>query len=288
MKRKGLWMMLAGLLALPAMAQSIGISEKAMQQLRESNNTTCYVNTKAPGVRKEYDSKYKGYVWRDSMGNFLCKDENMKPMSDMDQGVYFTGYNNNPDDPKVEKTNMNQIKKEWDKERGCYVWKDMFGNFLGRDKPSIDKMLEWCDKWEKDWMKKGGIPKKKLPKDSPVNNKTTKQNTTSNPFDDDDDIDLDDHGYGNLDDDDDIKVNPNGTTDWNNLDDLSPEQIRNLVITSDAQLAQAEAGLRQARAAIAQAASMGVNVGEYADLSALDYVEKAINEYKRARSKMGY
>ena len=44
------------------------------------DNTTVFVNTEAFGVHKEYDSKRGCYVWKDSMGGFICLDKNMKPI----------------------------------------------------------------------------------------------------------------------------------------------------------------------------------------------------------------
>ncbi len=138
---------------LPAQAQTWGggISKKAQQQLIEKEKAahrTVFVNTNAPGVHKEYDKDRGAFVWRNGMGSYICLDENMRPMKDMDKEVYYTGQNNNPDDPKAPK---DWVEKVWDEERGCYVWRDKAsGGFLGRDKPSIDKQKEWLAKKEQE------------------------------------------------------------------------------------------------------------------------------------------
>ena len=116
---------------------------------------TVYVNTKAPGVHKEYDSKYGGYVWKNSMGSYICRDENMKPIHDIDKNVFFDG------DKK-----SSSVHKEYDNERKCYIWKDDTGNFLGRDKPQKQEVKSWLDSPDKDWMKKGTVPKGELSKAS--------------------------------------------------------------------------------------------------------------------------
>jgi len=269
--------LLALLAVTPATVSAQGISKDMQQKLGERN--TVYVNTKAPGVHKEYDSSRGEYVWKSSNGNYLCKDENMKPLEDIDKDYHFTGANNDPDNPKV---NSPLIKKEWDEERGSYVWKDNMGNFLGRDKASADKQKEWLSKEDNDWLENGSIPKKKTESNALAKAKSSagaKNKSTASKGDDNTAGKDDTQGDNN-------KVAKGGTTDWDNLDNLTEEQIRNLVITSDEQLAIAEKGLREARAAIAQAKGMGVNVGDYADLSALDAVEKAINEYKRNRNRI--
>ena len=96
-----------------------------------------FVNTEAYGVHKEYDSKRGCDVWKDSMGNYLCKDSEMKPMHEMDRYVHFTGTNNDPDNPEV--SPFSGVKKVWDKNRGCYVWKSSTGDFLGTDKKSVEE-----------------------------------------------------------------------------------------------------------------------------------------------------
>lgn len=257
-----------------------GISKKAQQQLIEqekADNHVVYVNTKAPGIHKVYD-KERGYeVWKDGMGNFLCADKNMKPLEAMDENVYYTGQNNNPDNPKA--PDGGWVKKEWDKDRGCYVWKAMpEGSFLGRDKPSIDKQKEWLQQKDKGWLAKGNVPvgkkpgsKTSTPTAAPKSQGTSAGTSTGasagasrDPEDEEDYIDA--GGY----------------------DGEVPENFdpRTLVITTDAQMRQAEAALAEARAAIRQAQAMGVNVSDYADLSAIDLLEQKINEYKRKRSQM--
>lgn len=100
-----------------------------------------YVNTEAPGVHKEYDKKYGCYVWKSGMGDFICRDKEMKSIWEMDKHVYFTGANNDPDNPQV--SPYSGVKKVWDKKRGCYVWKNVYtGDFLGTDKASVKQQEE--------------------------------------------------------------------------------------------------------------------------------------------------
>ena len=97
------------------------------------DHTTVFVNTEAFGVHKEYDNKRGCYVWKDSMGGFICLDKNMKPIEEMDKHVHFTGANNDPDNPEV--SPFSGVRKVWDQKRGCYVWKNIYtGDFLGTDK----------------------------------------------------------------------------------------------------------------------------------------------------------
>lgn len=97
-----------------------------------------YVNTEAPGVHKVYDKQYGCYVWKSGMGDFICRDKEMKSMWEMDKHVYFTGANNDPDNPQV--SPYSGVKKVWDKKRGCYVWKNVYtGDFLGTDKASVQE-----------------------------------------------------------------------------------------------------------------------------------------------------
>jgi len=115
-----------------------------------------YVNTDAPGVHKEYDSKHGCYVWKSGTGDYLCSDKEMKPIWEMDKHEYFNGTNGDPDNPKV---TSQQIKKVWDKKRECYVWKNIYtGDFLGTDKKSVEeqeqkKAKELEDKKQKDQQK---------------------------------------------------------------------------------------------------------------------------------------
>lgn len=152
------------------------------------------------------------------------------------------------------------------------------GSFLGRDKPSIDKQKEWLQQKDKGWLAKGNVPVGKKPgsKTSTTTAAPKSQGTSAgtssgasagisrDPEDEEDYIDA--GGY----------------------DGEVPENFdpRTLVITTDAQMRQAEAALAEARAAIRQAQAMGVNVSDYADLSAIDLLEQKINEYKRKRSQM--
>ena len=114
-----------------------------------------YVNTNAPGVHKEYDSKRGCEVWKNSMGSFIATVEESEPMSQMDKNniVYSTKEEaeaNGGGNYLVDK-DFNQIKKVWDSERGCYVWKDMFGSYYGRV-PNAQQLQKWTkdadfEKW---------------------------------------------------------------------------------------------------------------------------------------------
>ncbi len=182
----------------------------------------------------------------------------------MDKNVYYTGQNNNPDNPKA--PDGGWVKKEWDKNRGCYVWKAMpEGSFVGTDKPSIDKQKDWLKQKEKDWLAKGNVPGSKASTQTAAPTSQGTSAGTARDIEDEDDY-IEAGGY-----------------DGEVPEDFDP---RTLIITSDAQMRQAEAALREARAAIRQAQAMGVNVGDYADLSAIDLLEQKINEYKRKRSQM--
>lgn len=126
MKRKVLMLWTVVLMSLPIMTLAQDV---------------VYVNTEAPGVHKEYDKKYGCYVWKSGMGDFICRDKEMKSIWEMDKHVYFTGANNDPDNPQV--SPYSGVKKVWDKKRGCYVWKNVYtGDFLGTDKASVKQQEE--------------------------------------------------------------------------------------------------------------------------------------------------
>lgn len=125
----------------------IGITEEALASLEE--NGTVYVNTELPGVKKVYDPIFKEYVWRDGMGNYLCKDKNMAPLEDIDKNVFFNGDKNNI-----------YVHKEYDPKRECFVWKDTNGNFLGRDKPDEQTENNWLTQTDNEnWMDSDDFPK---------------------------------------------------------------------------------------------------------------------------------
>ena len=124
-----------------------GISDEAIRQLAEQDHPTSYVNTKAPGVHKEYDPITKQDVWKTGMGSFLCYDKDMKPLHDMDRNVVFNGDPNNPD-----------VKKVWDEDRGNFVWKSFNGDFLGNDKESNDQRIAWLKEHDPKWMDKNSVP----------------------------------------------------------------------------------------------------------------------------------
>lgn len=266
-KRKALELLVA-LLAVPMLMQAQfwggGISKKAQQQLIEqekADNRISYVNTKAPGVHKEYDPE-RGYdVWRDATGSLLCPDKNMRPMEQMKLETYYNGPNNDPDNPQPPK---GWVDKVWDEETGCYVYKDKTGSFLGCDKPSAEKQKDWLKQKEKGWLAKGNVPSTQSTAAPQSQGNPSGGGTARNPEDEDDYIEA-------------------GSYDGEIPENYDP---RTLVITTDAQMRQAEAALAEAKAAIRMAQSQGVNVGDYADLSAIDILEQKINEYKRKRSQM--
>lgn len=132
MKRKQLLLLLTVILSIPTLA----LAQSSKGYKYADDNATVFVNTEAFGVHKEYDRERGCEVWKDSMGSFLCLDKNMKPLSEMDKHVHFTGSNNDPDNPEV--SPFSGIRKEWDRKRGCYVWKNVYtGDFLGTDKSSV-------------------------------------------------------------------------------------------------------------------------------------------------------
>lgn len=270
------FLMTLGLTALTASAQySSGISPKVRKQLGERN--TVYVNTEAPGVHKEYDSELGKSVWKDNMGNYLCLDENMKPLEDIDKDYNFTGTNNDPDNP----TASYNVKKVWDKKRGCYVWKDDMGNFVGRDKPLADKQEEWIKKKEKDWLKKQKVPQ------GSGSNKPQPEKSTSNGNDYDNEYDNDggyDQGYEEEED------NSGGGMSYDEYVKLSANgevQVGKIIIRSDEELRRAEEGMKEVENAIKEIKKIdpSANIDEYIDPQIVRKVENAIKEYKRKHGK---
>lgn len=212
------------------------------------DHTTVFVNTEAFGVHKEYDSKRGCYVWKNSMGSFICLDKNMKPIEEMDKHVHFTGANNDPDNPEV--SPFSGIKKVWDQKRGCYVWKNIYtGDFLGTDKASVHQQEKAN---QKGTGKETNQPKQTAGKKDQHNsqNQVGKQEQPK--------------GKSN--------VETNMTT-------------QEMIITSDEQLRQAEAALKEAKAAVAYAKANGVDVNDYGPVEQyIKQAEDAINEYKRKRN----
>lgn len=206
-----------------------------------------YVNTDAPGVHKEYDKKYGGYVWKNGMGSFICHDNEMKSIWEMDKNVYFTGSNNDPDNPEV--SPYSGIKKVWDKKRGCYVWKNVYtGDFLGTDKASVQKEEKKKAKELADKKKKEEQAAKKQQKEKEKAEKKQQQK----------------------------KETP----------EEAIQKSEKMLITSDEQLREAEAALKEAKAMYAQAKAEGIDLSEYNIDAYIKQAEDAINEYKRARNKM--
>lgn len=250
----------AVLLAIPLLliAQRTSISEAALAQLQQAESSiTVFVNTKAPGVKKVYDTKRHEYVWKNSNGDFLSPDKIMKPLYEIDKDFYFAGSNNDADHPQVA---SNYVKKKWDPERGCYVWVDSTtGSFLGRDKPSSEQQQQWLKDKGKNWMTNGTMPGVTLSSKKPATNSDGEEMASE----------------------DDTQAATSFTSEDLMSGNVDPDKI---FFTSDAQVREAEAGLREARAAISQAKAMGVDVSSYADLSALDKLEAAIKKYKQERN----
>lgn len=107
-----------------------------------------YVNTKLPGIHQAKNPKTGEMCWYDDMGNNLCTVENSLPMTEIDKFYLFMGDKEN-----------SWVKKEWDKERDCYVWKSIDGDFLGTDPESLSKKdLEWLAKVDPEWFEENGLP----------------------------------------------------------------------------------------------------------------------------------
>ena len=203
-----------------------------------------YVNTDAPGVHKVYDKKYGGYVWKDGMGGFLCRDKEMKPISEMDKHVYFTGTNNDPDNPQV--SPYSGVKKEWDKKRGCYVWKSSTGDFLGTDKASVKEQE----------LKK----QKELAKQKEKEEKVAKQQQKE-------------------------KEKAEKKQQKTETPDEAIQRSDKMLITTDEEMRQAEEALREVKAQMAEAKAEGIDLSEYGIEGYIKEIEDAINEYKRVRGK---
>lgn len=217
-----------------------------------------YVNTDAPGVHKEYDKKYGGYVWKNGMGGFICHDKEMKSIWEMDKHVYFTGSNNDPDNPEV--SPFSGIKKVWDKKRGCYVWKNVYtGDFLGTDKASVQKEEK---KQQKELAEKKKKEEQAAKKQQKEKEKAEKKQQ---------------------------KEKEKAEKKQQQKKETPEEAIQKsekMLITSDEQLREAEAALKEAKAMYAQAKAEGIDLSEYNIDAYIKEAEDAINEYKRARNKM--
>lgn len=266
--------LLLGLMAASASAQySSGISPEVLKQLSEHN--IVYVNTEAPGVHKEYDSKLGKTVWRDDMGNYLCSDENMKPLEDIDKDYYFTGNNNDPDNP----TASYNVKKVWDKKRGCYVWKDNMGNFVGRDKPSADEQENWLKKKEKDWLKELNVPQGEGTDKPQPDKSTSNGNENGNNdggYDDQGYEEEEDYSGGGMSYDEYVKRSAHGEV-----------QVSRIIIRSDDELRRAEEGMKEVENAIKEIKKIdpSANINDYIDPQIVRKVENAIKEYKRKHGK---
>lgn len=276
MKRSIVMTLLLGLTAVAANAQHrFGVSPEVLKQLSEHG--TVYVNTEAPGVHKEYDSEIGATVWRDDMGNYLCRDENMKPLEDIDKDYMFTGTNNDPDNPK---TSYN-VHKEWDKKRGCYVYKDNMGNFVGRDKPSMDKQEKWVKDKEKNWLEELKVPQGKgADKPQP----TKKSSSYSS-----DEYDNSDGGYdqGYEEEEEDYSGGGMSYDEYVRRSAHGEVQVSKIVIRSDDELRRAEEGMKEVENAIKEIKKIdpSANVNEYIDPQIVKKVENAIKEYKRKHAR---
>jgi uncharacterized protein YukE len=234
---------------------------------------TVYVNTKAPGVHKEYDAKYGGVVWKNSMGSYICRDENMKPIHDIDKNVFFNGDKNN-----------SWVHKEYDKERKCYIWKDNTGNFLGRDKPEKQDIKNWLDSDDENWMAKGNVPKGTLSESSQLTRKEIKKrlenleiaqyDAQKNRAKQENDVDMNSRRGGS------ISLNEEseegGSVSDVKYEDVDYAQIENLLKNLDSQVAIMSAELARARKQV-----YDNKYTEYTTL--IGNAQATLNHYKQRR-----
>jgi len=217
-----------------------------------------FVNTDAPGVHKEYDSKRGCYVWKNGMGSYICKDSEMKSMWEMDRYVYFNGVNNDPDNPK---TGSSDVRKVWDKNRGCYVWKNIYtGDFLGTDKKSVQqedkkKAKEAAKQQKKEQQQANKQHQQKSDKHQQKTEKKQQQKNEKKQQ---------------------QKHDSNADT----------HNTQQMLITNDQQMREAEAALKEAKAEVAAAKAQGIDLSEYHVDEYIRQAEAAIEEYKRTRNKM--
>lgn len=124
-------------------------------------NAIVFINEKAPGVRQVINPKTGEKEWRNSNGDFLGKVSDSLPLADLDKYNYaydskdqeLDGYHNVVVDPM-----KNGIKKVWDPERKCYVWRDRTGNYLGRV-PDFPKEEQWInDEMNEIWQSQNLTP----------------------------------------------------------------------------------------------------------------------------------
>ena len=250
MKNKWIIVLAACLLSVPklTLAQN-GISKSVLKKLND--NSTVYVNTKAPGVHKEYDEKHGGYVWKNGMGNYICLDKNMKPIHEIDKDDYFDGVNGDPNTPTASSPT---VKKVWDKERNCYVWRNVTtGDYLGHDKPSADQQQKWLDEKNGKWLSNGNIPKGKAPQKPSPELKKDKGMDWEEPK----------------------------NESWNDYDD--GDDLDRLVITNDEEMREMETLLNEIKQELAEAKAEGLDMSNYGFEEYVKKLEKAINEYKRRR-----
>ena len=256
MKRKLMIVLLAILLSAPMLTE-------AQSGTYYDDNVPVFVNTEAFGVHRTFDIKRKEWVWVNSMGGFICLDKNMRPMEEMDKHEYFSGINNDPDNPQV--SPFSDVRKVWDNKRGCYVWKNIYtGDFLGTDKKSVMEQ-------EKQKQKQQAQSKQNHKSNNKSNNKgQSKTQGKKNQSKHNDAVGKNQH-------------NNNSSNQHNQ--NTNSKKTDQMLITSDEQLRQAEAAVREAKAQVAAAKAQGVDVNAYGPVDQyIKQAEDAINEYKRKRN----
>lgn len=208
-----------------------------------------YVNEDAPGVHKEWDSKLKKEVWKTGMGSYLCDVKDSKPLHAIDEDVFAQGIT------KDGKEKMG-VHKEWDKKRGCFVWKDGMGNFLGRDNPDGSSDKDWLKQKDPDWINNSSYSflepaaGKKLSELLKESDKESDKKTAE-----------------------DMKKNKNDGANY------SDEEIKQKMKEGDFNVEEAERQLKAARAALREA---GVG-SEYEGL--IQEAESGIRDYKKYKNK---
>lgn len=219
-----------------------------------------FVNTDAPGVHKEYDSKRGCYVWKNGMGGYICKDKEMKSIWEMDKHVYFNGANGDADNPQAANSS---IRKVWDKNRGCYVWKNIYtGDFLGTDKKSVEQQEQKKAKELAEKKKKEQEAAKKQQKEKEKTHKEQKKDSQKE------------------------QKQQQKQQNKKNTYDQDIQKSEKMLITTDEQMREAEAALREVKAQMAEAQAEGIDLSGYGIEGYIKEIEDAINEYKRTRNKM--
>jgi aspartate dehydrogenase len=192
----------------------------------------------------------------------------------------FTSHTYNVPSPDNPKTSYN-VHKEWDKKRGCYVYKDNMGNFVGRDKPSMDKQEKWVKDKEKNWLEELKVPQGKgADKPQP----TKKSSSYSS-----DEYDNSDGGYdqGYEEEEEDYSGGGMSYDEYVRRSAHGEVQVSKIVIRSDDELRRAEEGMKEVENAIKEIKKIdpSANVNEYIDPQIVKKVENAIKEYKRKHAR---